>query len=131
MVMTANTIFAGQFKENSAAKLAGVGLGSMVLGMFCRHVLAGVNCAQETLVSQSYGQGQLKLCGLYFNRGMLIMSVVYIPLALLLSFSYNILIALGQAESVASYAHDYIIPMIPAMYFLGLFDLSRRFLTCL
>ena len=57
MVMTANTIFAGQFDVDSAAKLAGVGLGSMVLGMFCRHVLAGVNCAQETLVSQSYGQG--------------------------------------------------------------------------
>ena len=45
MVMTVNTIFAGQFVEDSAAKLAGVGLGSMILGMFCRHVLAGVNCA--------------------------------------------------------------------------------------
>jgi Na+-driven multidrug efflux pump len=45
MVMTVNTIFAGQFAVDSAAKLAGVGLGSMVLGMFCRHVLAGVNCA--------------------------------------------------------------------------------------
>ena len=51
MVMTVNTIFAGQFEHDSAAKLAGVGLGSMVLGMFCRHVLAGINCAQETLVS--------------------------------------------------------------------------------
>ena len=50
-VMTVNTIFAGQFKDDSAAKLAGVGLGSMILGMFCRIVLAGVNCAQETLVS--------------------------------------------------------------------------------
>ena len=55
MVMTVNTIFAGQFKEDSAAKLAGVGLGSMILGMFCRIVLAGVNCAQETLVSQAFG----------------------------------------------------------------------------
>ena len=51
LVMTVNTIFAGQFEEDSAAKLAGVGLGSMVLGMICRHTLAGVNCAQETLVS--------------------------------------------------------------------------------
>ena len=32
---------------------------------------------------------------------------------------------------VATYAHAYIVPMIPAMYFLGLFDLARRFLTCL
>ena len=44
-VMTVNTIFAGRFTEDSAAKLAGVGLGSMILGMFCRLVLAGVNCA--------------------------------------------------------------------------------------
>lgn len=59
------------------------------------------------------------------------MSVVYLPLAILLCFSYDILIAIGQDNSVAKYAHEYIVPMIPAMYFLGLFDLSRRFLTCL
>ena len=59
------------------------------------------------------------------------MSVVYLPLAVLLSFSYDILIAIGQNSDVASYAHEYIVPMIPAMYFLGLFDLERRFLTCL
>ena len=59
------------------------------------------------------------------------MSVVYLPLAVLLAFSYNILIAIGQDPMVAQYASDYITPMIPAMYFLGLFDLSRRFLTCL
>ena len=59
------------------------------------------------------------------------MSLVYLPLALLLSFSYDILIAIGQNHDVAMYAHEYIVPMIPAMYFLGLFDLERRFLTCL
>ena len=95
MVMTVNTIFAGQLQENSAAKLADVGLGSMVLGMFYRHVLAGVNCAQETLVSQAYGQNQIKLTGVYFNRGLLIMTVAYLPLALLLSFSYQILVSIG------------------------------------
>ena len=59
------------------------------------------------------------------------MTVVYLPLAVLLCFSYDILIAIGQDEKVALYAHEYIVPMIPAMYFLGLFDLARRFLTCL
>ena len=59
------------------------------------------------------------------------MTVVYLPLAVLLLFSYDILIAIGQNESVAMYAAQYIMPMIPAMYFLGLFDLARRFLTCL
>ena len=95
MVMTVNTIFAGQFEHDSAAKLAGVGLGSMILGMFCRLVLAGVNCAQETLVSQAYGQGQLQLAGVYYNRGRFIMTAVYLPLGLLLSQTKMILIAAG------------------------------------
>ncbi len=82
-------------------------------------------------MSQAYGCGQLKLAGNYYNRGKFIMTACYIPLAVLLSFSESILIALGQDVLVAHYAHEYIVPMIPAMYFLGLFDLSRRFLTCL
>ena len=59
------------------------------------------------------------------------MTLVYIPLAVLLSFSYQLLIICGQDPAVANYATEYIYPMIPAMYFLGLFDLARRFLTCL
>ena len=59
------------------------------------------------------------------------MSLVYVPLAILLTFSEQILLSLGQDALVAFYAHEFIVPMIPAMYFLGLFDLSRRFLTCL
>lgn len=103
----------------------------MILGMFCRHVLAGLNCAQETLVSQAYGQNQIKLTGVYLNRGFFIMSAFYLPLAFFLSFSEQLLIAMGQDVKVARYANEYIIPMIPAMYFLGLFDLMRRYLTCL
>ena len=57
LVMTSNTIFAGNFEHDSAAKLAAVGLGTMFLGMFCRHILTGINCAQETLVGPAYGQG--------------------------------------------------------------------------
>jgi len=32
---------------------------------------------------------------------------------------------------VATYAQEFIQPMIPGMYFFGQFDLSRRFLTCM
>lgn len=50
LIFTINTIFAGQFENDSAAKLAGVGVGSMMLSMIMRYVLTGMNCAQETLV---------------------------------------------------------------------------------
>ena len=50
-VLIVNTIFAGQLEHDSASKLAGVGLGGLMIGMFCRHIIIGVNAAQETLVA--------------------------------------------------------------------------------
>ena len=80
----------------------------MFLGMFCRHILTGINCAQETLVGPAYGQGQLKLCGTYLNRGRAIITVAYIPLLLLMCFSEKVLVSLGQNALVATYAFNYI-----------------------
>ena len=51
VVMTVNLIFVGQLKHDSAAKLAGVGLGNIFLGMFCRHIICSTNSALETFVS--------------------------------------------------------------------------------
>ena len=99
--------------------------------MFCRHIYIGINGAADTLVSQAYGQNELRLCGTYLNRGRLINTVILIPIIVLLSCSEKILIAIGQDETVAQYASTYIIPMIPGMYFFGQYDLMRRFLTCI
>ena len=59
------------------------------------------------------------------------MTAIYLPLLVPIVFSKHILVAVGQDESVAAYAFDYMVPMIPAMYFLGHFDLFRRFLICI
>ena len=72
----------------------------------------------------------MRLCGVYFNRGKMIMTAVYLPLVVMLIFAEKIFIALGQDEKVSYYAFVYMKPMIPALFFLGMFDLSKRFLTC-
>lgn len=115
--------------EDTAAKMAAVGLGNLFLGLCCRYVLAGMNAALETFVSQAYGQGDLHVAGIYLNRGMAIMTGVYVPLAIILIFSYDIFIAVGVDEAVASYAYEYMVPMIPALYLIGFFDVIRRFLV--
>ena len=61
----------------------------------------------------------------------MIMTAVYLPLVVMLLFSDKIFIAVGQDEGVSAYAFTYMLPMIPALFFLGMFDLSKRFLTCL
>ena len=61
----------------------------------------------------------------------MIMTAAYLPLVVMLIFSESIFVAVGQDKGVSAYAFTYMLPMIPALFFLGLFDLSKRFLTCL
>ena len=109
--------------NDSAAKLAGVGLGNMFLGMFCRQILNGMNSALETMASHAYGKGDVRLAGVHLNRSRVIMTAVYLPLVLLLLNAHAVFIAVGMDEEVSSYAYTYMLPMIPALYLLGHFDL--------
>ena len=73
----------------------------------------------------------MHLCGVYLNRGRIILTVIFLPLVFFMIYSEEILILLGQDKDVSKYAVEYIKPMIIGMYFLGQFDLTRRFLMCL
>ena len=97
-----NTIFVGRL--NDVSLLAGVGLATTTYLIFCIMVLIGINGAIETLVSQAYGYGQLRLCGVHFNRGRLVLTAIFIPLAILLSFSEPILLMIGQDPEVSRIA---------------------------
>ena len=74
--------------------MAGVGLGSMLMNVLCFAVTQGLNSALESLVSQAYGFGKYKMCGVYLNRGRMIVTFVLIPIAILLFYSDSILVAI-------------------------------------
>ena len=97
-----NTIFVGQM--NDASKLAGVGLGTMMLNMGCLWIMIGINGAQETLASQAFGANDLKMCGRVLNRGRIILTIAFIPMAVLNLFAEPILLAAGQDPEVSKYA---------------------------
>ena len=124
-----NTIFAGQI--NDVSKLAGVGLAVAISDILCFTFLEGMNGAAETLVSQAYGNGQLKLCGVHFNRGRLILTAFFIPLATLLMFSEHILIFIGQDPEVSAHTQEFLRYTLPAIYCYCMFDLTKRFLNCM
>jgi MATE family multidrug resistance protein len=77
-----NLIFVGHL--NNSAMIAGVGTGNMIQNMFGLSMFVGLNGALETLVSQSYGSGNLKLCGVYLNRGRFILLCSFVPVAMIL-----------------------------------------------
>ena len=92
--LVVNSIFAGQLEDPNM--LAAVGVGNVTTMFFIVTIFMGINAAQETLTSQAYGNGNIVLCGTYLNRGFLINTVLYIPLALLPAlFCEEILEAVG------------------------------------
>ena len=108
-------IFAGLL--NDSKLLAGAGLASAAINIFLFVPIIGMNDTVVTLVSQAYGANNIHLCGVYVNRGRLINLAMFVPLALILSFSESILVQFGQDAQVSAYASEYIMLCIPGTFF--------------
>jgi MATE family multidrug resistance protein len=108
---------------------AGLGLGVTFTAFFGLTILIGTNCAQETLTSHAFGAKELRRCGVLLNRGRVILTAVYIPIALVFAFSRELLVMIGQDAEVAYHAGEFIKYQIVGIYFIGQFDLTKRWLT--
>jgi len=114
---------------NDATLLAGVGMGNLIVSVFGISLFIGLNGALETLVSQAYGNRNLKLCGIYLNRGRFMLLLLNIPIVYILCNAEAILLLLNQNTKVAHEAQRYIYSYIPALVLNGLNDSQRRFLN--
>ena len=117
-VVVTNAIFAGHMKD--PAILAAVGLCGVCCNMMVLSIMIGLNGAQETLTSQAFGAQNYHLCGLYLNRGRLILTVFFIPCALVtMIFGEVIFRAMGQDAEVSRLAAIQIRYSMPAVFFYG------------
>ena len=109
--------------------LAAIGLGNMIQNCFFIAPIVGMNCAIETLASQTAGSNDIELAGVYLNRGrVVVVSIIAIQCLFGLNTS-TILQLLGQDQKVSELAHAYILFYMPALFFFGLADLQRKFLN--
>jgi MATE family multidrug resistance protein len=122
-----NLIFVGHM--NDAKLLAGVGMGNLIVSVFGISLFIGLNGALETLVSQAFGNNNMKLCGIYLNRGRFMLLLLNIPIVYILCNAEAILLLLKQDPRVCSNAQRYIYSYIPALVLNGLNDSQRRFLN--
>lgn len=94
-------IFAGRMEDPINVAVIGLAISCTAIMMLA--IMIGLNMAQETLTSQAYGANDLRLCGLYLNRGSVILLAFFIPLATLPSiFAEDIFIRLGQDTEVSA-----------------------------
>ena len=106
-------------------------MGQSILFFIVILPLTGMNGAVETLTSQAYGANELKLCGMYLNRGRLINTVFFVPMTIILCFTESFLILLNQDSEVAKYAQAYALICLPGIYFQVMFNLKKRYLNCM
>ena len=78
LVQVINISFAGHLGSETA--MAGVGMANMYLNVLCISIIIGINSTLNTLVSQSYGLGDYRMCGVFHNRSRFVMTLIFIPL---------------------------------------------------
>jgi Na+-driven multidrug efflux pump len=52
----------------------------MCVNLTAYSLVVGMNTALETLVSQAYGRKNLRDCGLYLHRAILMIAIMLVPL---------------------------------------------------
>lgn len=116
-------------------------MGNMLINVLAFAVMQGLNGALETLISQSYGASQNKAnpenyqkrmrvnCGVFYNRGRLVVTCVMVPIIIIFVLSKKILVGLHQDDEVSGIAQIYCTLMIPGVWAMGQFDSTKKFLS--
>jgi Na+-driven multidrug efflux pump len=86
-----NTIIFRQRTMDQAA----LSLGSMVLSLCMLSLGFTFNGSLDTLISQAFGQGDKRLCRVYLNRQLYMMSLFFILLSIPGFFTKQILMGFG------------------------------------
>jgi MATE family multidrug resistance protein len=81
--------------------IGGVGLGNMVSNIIGLSFIYGLNMTLETLVSQASGGKNLELCGIYLNRGRVLLTILFLPISGILFNIEPALLALNQDPKVS------------------------------
>lgn len=107
-------MFVGHFGD--ANLVTGVALGNMFFYTFGLTVVFGFNSVIETLASQTYGQNDFYLCGIYLNRGRMVAFTVCIFSSGLMFLGKPFFSLLNLEDSIVESAQLYIIMLLPYLF---------------
>jgi MATE family multidrug resistance protein len=102
MIDVINLVYLGH--SGNEKLVAGVGMGAISINFMGWSVISGVTQAMDTLVSHAAGQKNYELCGVYLNRGRLVVTLIFIPTCIMSTQIKNAMIYFNQDKDVASYA---------------------------
>ncbi|RID72703.1 hypothetical protein BRARA_C04582 [Brassica rapa] len=117
-------IFAGHI---GSQELAAVSIGNSCFNLVYGLML-GMGSAVETLCGQAYGAHRYEMLGIYLQRATIVLALVGLPMTVLYTFSYPILILLGEPKTVSYMASLYIVGLIPQIFAFAVNFTAQKFL---
>uniref|UniRef100_A0A671WRP8 Multidrug and toxin extrusion protein n=1 Tax=Sparus aurata TaxID=8175 RepID=A0A671WRP8_SPAAU len=109
-------------------ELAGVALAIAVINVTGISIGCGLASACDTLISQTYGSGNLKRVGVILQRGVLILLLACFPCWAILINTQPILLAVRQSPEVARLSQLYVKIFMPALPAAFMYQLQGRYL---
>ena len=123
-----NLYFIGQF--NDEVLLGGVGLGNVWLNLGGLYFIVALNTGLQTLCSQGFGAKNHIQVGFYYQRGVIILTITMAIITIIvLNLTSPILLAIDIDEQTVHYAYEYILNLMPGIWFIGYYDSLRNFLS--
>ncbi|KAK5621810.1 hypothetical protein CRENBAI_011397 [Crenichthys baileyi] len=109
-------------------ELAGVSLSIAVVNVTGISIGTGLSLTCDTLISQTYGSGNLKRVGVILQRGVLILLLACFPCWAVLINTEPLLLAVKQSPEVARLSQMYVNIFMPALPAAFMYQLQGRYL---
>ena len=120
----------GIWVGSSAAELAAIGLGNILVNVTALSAIQGLSGAMDTLASQAYGSGERVMVGVYAQRCLfLLLVMVVLPALPVWIFADHILTALHQDAETARLVRLFALVRIPGLLMQVLATVLQKFLN--
>ena len=109
ILFLSNVATVQSFSQRDALKeVSAIGLGGFMFSMFGLAIALGLSGALDTVVSQAIGSGQSKVATVNLAQARLVTLLAVVPCGIILFFTKEILVLLGQNASFAAQSAKYV-----------------------